>query len=47
MGTTTDTPEIIGIPPDIVLLVNIEGIQRKMQSLLAEQKASSEGCALT
>ena len=40
--STDETPEITGIPPDIVLLAEMEGMQRKVADLLAEQKASFE-----
>ena len=35
--STDETPEITGIPPDIVLLAKMEGMQRKVADLLAEQ----------
>ena len=37
---TDDTPEITGLPPDIVLLAELESVQREMAALKADLKAS-------
>ena len=37
-----DTPEITGLPPDIILLAEIESMKRRMEDLLVKQRASFE-----
>ena len=39
---TADTPEITGLPPDIVLLAKLESMKLEMAALKAELKASFE-----
>ena len=39
---TSETPEITGIPPDIMLLTKMESLQWKMQDLSDELKLSFE-----
>ena len=39
-NATSETPEITGIPPDIVLLAEMEALQLKMQDLKDELKSS-------
>ena len=39
-NATSDTPEITGIPPDIVLLAEMEALQLKMQDLKDDLKSS-------
>ena len=38
LDATTDTHKITGVPPDIVLLAEMEGMQRKIANMLAKRK---------